>query len=243
MLSIFLKEINTFFSSLIGYIVIGVFLILLGLMMWVFPDTSLLEYNYATLDQLFTLAPMIFLFLIPAITMRSFAEEKQSGTIELLVTRPLKDIEIVLGKYLACLALVLFALLPTLLYFYTIYELGFPPGNLDTGATIGSYIGLFFLGACFVAIGLFASALTSNQIVAFILATFLCFAFYWGFLYISALPIFVGKVDDVVQMIGIDYHYGSISRGVIDSRDVLYFLSLITVFLALTQLILGKRKW
>lgn len=243
MYSIFNKEINTFFSSLIGYIVIGVFLTFLGLMMFVFTDTSLLNYQYATLDQLFSLAPLIFMFLIPAITMRSFSEENQTGTIELLVTRPLYDLEIVLGKYLACLALVLFALLPTLLYYYTVYQLGNPVGNLDSGAIMGSYLGLFALAAAFVAIGIFASSVSNNQIVAFILATFLCFLFFWGFFFFSKLPIFVGRVDDVVQMIGIDYHYNSISRGVIDSRDVVYFLSLIGVFIMATLTSLGRRKW
>ncbi len=243
MVSIFYKEINTFFSSLIGYIVIGVFLMILGLMMFVFPDYSLLNYNYASLGQLFNLAPLIFMFLIPAITMRSFAEENQSGTIELLTTRPLSDLSIVLGKYLACVVLLIFALLPTLLYYYTVHQLGAPVGNLDSGAIIGSYFGLVFLGGAFAAIGIFASSITDNQIVAFILATFLCFIFYYGFFFISNLPIFVGKVDDIVQMIGIDYHYTSISRGVVDTRDVVYFLSFIAVFILMTVTALGRRKW
>lgn len=243
MFTIFLKEINTFFSSLIGYIVIGVFLGILGLIMFVFPDTSLLNYNYATLDQLFDIAPMVFVFLIPAVTMRSFAEENQTGTIELLATRPLSDLQIVLGKYSACLALVVFALLPTLLYYFTVYQLGSPKGNLDSGAIMGSYLGLVFLAAAFVAIGTFASSLTNNQIVGFILATFLCFIFHWGFFFFSKLPIFVGKGDDIVQMIGIDYHYMSISRGVIDSRDVIYFLTLAGIFIAMTVTSLERRKW
>ena len=243
MLSIFRKEINTFFSSLIGYFVIGVFLIILGLMMFVFPDTSLLHYNYATLDQLFDLAPMIFLFLIPAITMRSFAEEIQNGTIELLATKPVKEINIILGKFFACWLLAAFAILPTVLYYYTVYQLGSPKGNLDGGAILGSYLGLLLLAGVFVAIGLFASAITNNQIVAFILATFLCFIFYSGFWYLSKLPIFVGKVDDVVQMLGIDYHYNSISRGVLDSRDIIYFLSVISFFVMLNLLSLERRKW
>ncbi len=242
MVSILRKEINTFFSSLIGYFVIGIFLVILGLMMFVFPDTSLLHYNYATLNQLFDLAPMIFMFLIPAITMRSFAEEIQTGTIELLATRPLSDFSIIMGKFLACWLLVAFALLPTVLYYYTVYELGSPKGNLDGGAILGSYIGLLFLAAVFVAIGIFASAVTNNQIVAFIMATFLCFIFYSGFWYISKLPVFVGKVDDVVQMIGIDYHYNSISRGVVDTRDVIYFLSVIALFIMLTLFTLERRR-
>lgn len=243
MLSIYFKEINTFFSSLIGYLVIGGFLVIMGLIMFVFPDTSLLNYNYATLGQLFDIAPLIFAFLIPAITMRSLAEEKQSGTIELLTTRPLYDLEIVLGKYFASVSLVAFALVPTLLYYYTVYQLGSPVGNIDSGAVIGSYLGLLLLAGSFAAIGIFASSLTDNQIVAFILATTLCFLFHWGFFYFSKLPAFVGKIDDVIQMIGIDYHYESISRGVIDTRDVVYFLSVIGFFITLTVVSLERRKW
>lgn len=240
---IFKKEVSVFFSSLIGYIVIGVFLLILGLVMFVFPDFSLLNYNYASLDQLFGIAPLIFLFLIPAVTMRSFAEENQSGTIELLVTKPVKDYEIVLGKYFACLALVVLALLPTLLYLWTVYELGSPRGNIDLGAAFGSYIGLFLLAACFVAIGIFASVVTDNQIVSFIVATFLSFLFYYAFFLLSRLPLFVGKWDVFVQKLGIDYHYASISRGVLDSRDIIYFLSIIILFVVFTLGILQKRKW
>ena len=243
MLSIFLKEINAIFSSLIGYIVIGVFLIMMGLIMWVFPDFSILNYSYATLDQLFSIAPFIFLFLIPAITMRSFAEEQQSGTIELLATRPLSDWAIILGKYLACVVLVLFSLLPTILYYYSVYQLGSPPGNLDSGAILGSYLGLALLAAAYVAIGIFASSLTNNQIVSFVLAVFLCFFVHLGFYFLSSLPIFVGKVDDVIQMLGIDYHYNSISRGLLDSRDLVYFLSIIAIFLVFTKTSLERRKW
>jgi ABC-2 type transport system permease protein len=243
MLSIFTKEVNIFFSSLIGYIVIGVFLVILGMIMFVFPDTSLLEYNFATLDQLFDIAPLIFLFLIPAITMRSFAEENQNGTIELLATKPVTDLSIVLGKYFASLLLVLFALLPTLLYYYTVYQLGNPKGNLDSGAILGSYIGLLFLAGAFIAIGLFASSLTNNQIVAFVLATFLSFLLFYGFFYISKLPVFVGTGDDVVQMIGMDYHYNSVSRGVLDTRDLIYFLSVIALFIMMTLLSLDRRRW
>lgn len=243
MLSIFRKEINLFFSSLIGYIVVGVFLVVLGLFLFVFPDTSLLSYGFASLDPLFDMAPNIFVFLIPAITMRTFAEEQQSGTIELLVTRPISDWQIILGKYLASLMLVVFALIPTILYYYTIYDLGAPQGNLDSGGIMGSYIGLFFLAAGFVAIGVFASSITKNQIVAFLLATALCFWFYWGFDYLSRLPIFVGKGDDIVQMMGMLYHYDSLSRGVIDSRDVIYFLSISGFFLFLSMLALERRKW
>ncbi len=243
MISIFKKEINTFFSSLIGYIVIGVFLIYLSLMMWVFPDTSIFEYSYATLDQLFELAPTIFVFLIPAITMRSFAEEIQTGTIELLTTRPLTDVQIILGKFFACVLLVIFALIPTLIYYYTIYSLGSPVGNMDTGATWGSYIGLILLGASFVAMGIFASSISKNQIISFVVAVFLCFIFFWMFDMISRIPIFVGKTDDIVQALGIQAHYNNISRGVVDSRDIIYFLSLIAFFVMATKVSLESRKW
>jgi ABC-2 type transport system permease protein len=243
MLAVFRKEINSFFSSVIGYVVIGIFLLITGLVMFVFPDTSLLNYQYATLDQLFDIAPIVFTFLIPAVTMRSFAEENQTGTIELLVTRPLADWQIVLGKYLASMGLVLFALLPTLLYYYTVYQLGSPKGNLDSGAIIGSYIGLIFLASAFVAIGVFSSSLTNSQIVAFLMASFLCFLFHWGFFYFSKLPLFVGKTDDIVQMMGMEYHYNSISRGLIDTRDVVYFLTLSGLFLSATVTSLERRKW
>ena len=242
MIPIYLKEINSFFSSLIGYIVIAVFLIILGLVLFVFPDTNMLNYPFASLDQLFGMAPMIFLFLIPAITMRAFSEEYQQGTIELLRTKPVTDLGIILGKYLASLSLVVFALLPTLLYYYTVYELGMPKGNLDSGAIFGSYIGLFFLAAAFSAIGIFASALSGNQIFGFILATFLCFLLYYGFYYFSQLPIFVGKGDDLVEKLGIDFHYDSISRGVLDCRDVIYFISVSLIFILSTLFVLENRK-
>jgi len=243
MVAIYFREINAFFSSLIGYVVIGVFLVLMGLLLWVLPEYSILDSRFATLDTLFAMAPQVFLFLIPAVTMRSFAEEMQTGTLELLVTRPLSDWQIVTGKFLACLTLVIFALLPTLLYYFTVYQLGAPPGNLDSGGIFGSYIGLLFLAAAFVAIGLFASSLTQNQIVAFLLAAFLCFFFFQMFDLLSRLPIFFGKTDDIVQAIGIQYHYDSMSRGLVDTRDVVYFLSLIVLFLAATVVSLGRRRW
>ncbi len=243
MRAIYFKEINTFFSSLIGYVVVGIFLTLMGLILWVFPEYSILDSRFAALDTLFAVAPQVFLFLIPAITMRSFSEEMQTGTLELLVTRPLSDWQIVGGKFLAALTLVVFALLPTLLYYFTVYQLGAPPGNLDSGGIFGSYIGLLFLAAAFVAIGLFASSLTQSQIIAFLLAAFLCFFFFQMFDLISRLPIFFGRTDDIVQALGIQYHYDSMSRGLIDTRDVVYFLSLIALFLAGTVVSLGRRRW
>lgn len=242
MLTIFVKEINSFFSSLVGYLAIIGFLVVISLFLWVFPDTSVLEYGYANLDSLFVIAPWIFMFLIPAITMRSFSEEFKSGTYELLATRPLYDWQIILGKYFAALFLVVFALVPTLLYFYTVSVLSMPPG-IDTGATWGSYIGLLLLGATFAAIGLFSSSVSKNQIVAFLLAIFLCFFLYQAFDYLSQLNVFYAKLDNIVELIGMNAHYASLSRGVVDTRDLLYFFSIIGVFLLLTQTVVQSRKW
>ncbi len=243
MISILKKEINLFFSSMIGYIILIVFLLAAGLFIWVFPDTGILDQGYANLDPLFVMAPWFFIFLIPAITMRLFAEEFKTGTIELLATKPLTDLQIVLGKYFASLILVLIALLPTLLYYYTILQLGSPVGNLDVGATWGSYIGLIMLSAGFVAIGLFASSLTDNQVVAFVVGLFLCFFCYIGFDYLSSIGIFIGTFDTFILNLGINEHYNSISRGVVDTRDIIYFLSLILVFLLVTKTVVESRKW
>lgn len=243
MYALFLKEIRIFLSSLIGYIVIVVFLLSLGLFMWILKgETNVLDNGHSSIDSLFYIGPWVFLFLIPAITMRSFAEEKRTGTIELLLTRPLTDLQIILAKYAAAFVLVLFALLPTLLYFYTVYKLGSPPGNIDTGGTWGSYIGLLFLGSSFVSIGIFASSLTDNQIISFILALALCFFFYIGFESISSLSLF-GKADTLIQALGIEQHYKSMSRGAIDTRDLLYFISLNALFVLGTRTVLESRKW
>lgn len=243
MFAIFKKEIRQFFSSLIGYMAITVFLLVLGLFIWVFPDTNVLDFGYATLDSLFYIAPFIFIFLIPAITMRSFAEEINTGTIELLATRPVTEMDIILGKYFAALLLVLIAIIPTLIYFYTLYVLASPVGNVDIGGILGSYFGLFFLGAVFVAIGIFCSSVTSNQIVAFIGGVFLCFFLYIAFSYIAQFGVFLGKNDFIVESIGLDAHYNAMGKGVIDSRDVIYFLSIITLFIYLTRTALARRRW
>lgn len=241
MWTLFKKEFTGFLNTLIGYIVIGSFVTILGLVLWVFPDFSLMEYNYASLEQLFALSPMIFLFLIPSITMRSFSEEIHQGTLEILLTKPISEREIVLAKYLSSLALCLFTLLPSLLYYYSIYQLGSPVGNIDSGAVLGSYIGLIFLAAGFCSIGLYTSSLFKNQIIAFLTAVALCYIFYFGFFFISKLPLFFGKTDDIVQMVGMDYHYESMSKGLIDLKDVVYFLSLIIFFIYLTIMSLKKR--
>lgn len=243
MFTLLKKEIRSFLSSLIGYITITVFLLVIGLFLWVLQtDSNLLDNGYANIDALFILAPWVFLFLIPAITMRSFADEKKSGTIELLLTRPLTDLQIILAKYLAGFVLVLFSLLPTLIYYYSIHKLGSPVGNIDTGGMWGSYIGLLFLGAAFVSIGIFASAITDNQVVSFLLALFLCFFIYSGFDYLGSFSLF-GKIDNIIFALGINNHYISMSRGVIDTRDVIYFLSLIAIFNFATRTVLESRKW
>jgi ABC-2 type transport system permease protein len=243
MFALLKKEISSFLNSLIGYIVIIVFLLINSLFLWVFPlQFNILDYGFASIDNLFMLSPFVFLFLIPAITMRSFADEQKTGTIELLMTKPLTDMKIIAAKYIAGVVLVLFALLPTLVYFFSVYQLGLPPGNIDLGGTWGSYLGLLFLGAGFVAIGVFASSLAENQVVAFITAVFLCGFLYIGFEFIYSLSLF-GKIDLLIQSLGMNAHYTSMSRGVIDTRDVLYFLSLITVFLLLTKIKLESRKW
>ncbi len=242
MFPIYKKELYSYLSSLVAYITIGIFLVVLGLFLWVFPDTSILEYGYAGLDSLFNIAPYLFMFLIPAITMRSLAEEKREGTFELLATRPLTDWQIVLGKYLASLTLVLFSLIPTLVYYISVHQLGVIKGNLDSGAIIGSYIGLFLLGAAFVAIGIFASAITKNQIIAFAIAVFLSFIAFSGFDSASQI-LSLQQFDNILINLGINEHYQSISRGVLDSRDLIYFLSFITLFLLITKTILGGRKW
>ena len=241
------KEISNFLSSLIGIMVIVVFLLITGLFLWVFQsDFNLLPYGssvaYANLDSLFIIAPWVFLVLVPAVTMRSFAEENRTGTIEMLLTKPLSDWQIIWAKFLAGVALVLLALIPTFVYYFSIYQLGLPKGNLDSGGIWGSYIGLFLLSSSFVSIGVFCSSLTNNQILAFILSVFLCGFLYIGFEFIYSLSLF-GKVDLFIQQLGMNAHYGSLSRGVIDTRDVLYFFSVIVIFLSATKLVLASRKW
>ncbi len=242
MFTLYKKEISSFFTSLMGYLTIIVFLVLTGLMLWVFHTSfNVLDYKYAGLDGLFLLGPFLYLFLIPAITMRMFAEEKRNGTMELLLTKPLSEFTIIFAKFLAGLTLVVISLIPTVIYYWAVYRLGDPVGNIDTGSVIGSYIGLLFLGAAFVAIGLFASSLTNNQIVAFIVAALLCVFCYLGFESLYALV--HGRFALMLRSLGFQSHYESISRGVVDTRDVVYFLSAITLFLMLTRMVLQSRKW
>ncbi len=233
------KEVAAFFNSLIAYIVIAVFLIATGLFFWIF-EGNVLETGFADLDILFTIGPWFFLFLVPAITMRSFAEEIKMGTLELLYTKPVQSWQILLGKYLGVSVLVLLSLVPTLLYYASVYYLGDPPGNLDQGATIGSYLGLAGIGIVFAAIGLFASTLTDNQLVAFLIGAFLCFFWFVGLDYLARIP-WLSSIQRPLMQWGIMEHYRSISRGVVDSRDLLYYLSLITVHLVLADFSLKSR--
>ena len=232
MKAILLREINSFFGSPIGYLVIAIFLILNGLFLWVFDgDFNILNSGFADLSPFFTLAPWILIFLIPAVSMRSFSDERKQGTLELLLTKPLSISSIVNGKFFAALLLIAIAIIPTLLYVWVIYGLGLPEGNIDLGSTIGSYFGLFFLIAAYASIGIFTSTLSENQIVAFISAVFLCFIFYFGF---EGIASYFGTFQPTVSGIGMDAHFKSMARGVLDSRDIVYFVSITVLFLALT---------
>jgi ABC-2 type transport system permease protein len=240
MKSIALREIKSFFGSPIGYLVIAIFLLINGLFLWVFDgEYNILQSGFADLSPFFTLAPWILIFLIPAVTMRSFSDEKKQGTIELLLTKPLSIWQIVNGKFLGSLLLIVIALLPTLVYVYVIYSLGLPEGNIDLGSTIGSYFGLLFLVASYTSIGIFTSTLSENQIVAFLLSVFICFAIYYGF---EGVSTYVKSFEDNVAKIGMDYQFKSMSLGVIDTRDVLYFLSITYLFLSLTVFKLKSLK-
>lgn len=243
MFAIFKKEISGFFSSLTGYIAATFFLVVNGLVIWVFPGSmNVLDSGYSTLETLFTIAPWVFIFLVPAITMKTFAEEKKNGTIELILTRPISDIKLVLGKYFASVLLVLMILIPSLIFFLSIYLLGSPVGNIDTGGTWGSFIGLFFLAAGYAAIGVFASSFTDNQIVSFLLAIVISLFIFSGFDAIASLGIFSDFKYFLVQL-GINEHYSSMSRGVIDTRDVVYFVCLSSLFIIATRIKIQSRKW
>jgi ABC-2 type transport system permease protein len=238
MLAILKKEINSFFASPIGYLVIGIFLVLNGLFLWFFKgDFNVLDNGFADLSSFFLLAPWILIFLVPAITMRSFSDEKKQGTLELLLTKPISHFNIVLGKYFGAFILILIALIPTFLYVYTVYQLGNPVGNIDMGSTLGSYFGLLFLVASYTAIGIFASTLSDNQIVSFLAAVFICFVFYIGF---DGLSEFLSS--NFIEQLGMSSHFKSMSRGVLDTRDIIYFLSVTLFFLWLTKITINKAN-
>lgn len=229
MKAILIREIKSFFGSPIGYLVIALFLIINGLMLWVFEGQyNILNSGFADLAPFFTLAPWILIFLIPAVTMKSFSDEIKMGTLELLLTKPLSVWQIVSGKFLASVLLILMALIPTLLYVYVVYLMGQTEGNLDLGSTFGSYFGLMFLIAAYASIGIFSSTLTENQIVAFIISVFLCFVLYFGF---QGIASYIPYIESFIVALGMEAHFKSIGRGVIDSRDVLYFVSITYLFL------------
>ena len=237
MLAILKKEINSFFASPIGYLVIAIFLLLNGLFLWVFKgEFNILDNGFADLSPFFLLAPWILIFLIPAVTMRSFSDEKKQGTLELLLTKPISTLQLVLGKYFGAFVLIIIALLPTLLYVYTVYQLGNPTGNIDFGSTLGSYFGLLFLVAAYTAIGVFASTLSDNQIVAFIVAVFLCLFFFIGFEGVADVA-----SSNVIEQLGMNAHYKSMSRGVLDTKDIIYFLSVTILFITLTKFNIKKQ--
>lgn len=240
MKSIALREIKSFFGSPIGYLVIAIFLLLNGFFLWVFDgEYNILQSGFADLTPFFTLSPWILIFLIPAVTMRSFSDEIKQGTIELLLTKPLSVWQIVNGKFLGSFLLIIIAIIPTFIYVYVISSLGMPAGNIDLGSILGSYFGLLFLVSAYTSIGIFTSTLSENQIVAFILSVFLCFVFYYGF---EGIANQVKGFEDVIARIGMDYHYKSMARGVIDTRDVIYFLSITFLFLSMTVYKLKSLK-
>jgi ABC-2 type transport system permease protein len=241
MKALLLREIKSFFGSPIGYLVMALFLIFNGLFLLVFEgEFNILNSGYADLTSFFTLAPWVLLFLIPAVTMRSFSDEKKQGTLELLFTKPLSTWEIVNGKFLGALILIIMAILPTFIYVVVLSKLGMPEGNIDMGSTMGSYFGLVFLAASYTSIGIFCSTFSENQIVAFIASLFLCFLFYFGFEGISNL---LKEYTDFITPLGMQYHFNSMGRGVIDTRDVIYFISLCLAFLAATVVKLKQLKF
>ncbi len=242
MKSILIKELNSFFSSPIGYLVIAVYLVINGLFLWVFKgEFNILHAGFADLNSYFFLAPWIFIFLIPAITMRSFSEEINTGTIEIIKTKPITNWEIILGKYFGALILVILAIIPTLIYVYSIFKLGNPVGNIEFGTTFGSFIGLLFLASAYTAIGVFSSTISKNQIVSFISAVFISFFLFYGFEALSSYNL-LGNLDYAIQNFGMSEHFNSISKGVIDTRDLIYFLSITCIFLVFTHFRIQYEK-
>ena len=239
---IFKKEIRSFLGSFIAYIVMGVFLLLTGLFLWMIKGNNVFDLGVASLQVMFEVAPFILIFLVSAITMRSISEEKRLGTLEILTTKPIQDTQIIAGKFLASVALIVIAIIPTLFYYYAVYQLASPVGNIDTGATLGSYIGLILLAACYASVGMFSSSLTDNQIVALISSMLLNF-FFFGVLGMLGDISWLNVIGKSLEWFGLEFHYNSISRGVIDTRDVIYFFGFILVFLGLTKIVFESRKW
>jgi ABC-2 type transport system permease protein len=242
MFSIFRKELNGYLNSDLSFFVIVIFLIAIGLLFWVFPESNVLSYGFAEMGMFFRTTPFVFIFFIPAITMRAIAEEKRTGTLEWLLTRPLSEWQIIGGKFLASWVLSLFALLPTLVYFGSLYYLGLPQGNIDAAGVAGSYLGLAFLSMVFTSIGIFGSCLTENQLISFVVSVFLCFFFYSGLSSVAAIDVWA-KSSVFIQYISLDYHFQALGKGLIDFRDVFFFISLTIVLLAASKLILSSRRW
>lgn len=243
MFAIFTRELQNFFSSLSGYIAAMVFLVVTGLILWVFPgNLNILDGGYASLNGYFSIAPWVLLLLVPAATMRTFSDEKRFGTLELILTRPISDGRIVLGKFFATLVLVLIVLVPSLVYYLSVYLLSSPIGNIDAGGTWGSFIGLFLLASTYASVGIFTSSLTDNAIVSFLLSVLFCLFLFSGLSALASLPLFSG-VKPLLMFLSISEHYASISRGVLDSRDLVYFISMIFLFIIFTRTVLKSRKW
>lgn len=240
MYQIFKKELNSFLDSLIGYIVIGVFLTATGLFTWFFKD-NILDFGYADMNLFFQISPFIFLFLIPAITMKSFSEEVKSGTIELLFTKPLSKWQIVIGKYMASCFLIFLSLLPTLLYYYSVFQLGNPPGNVDSAAVFSSYLGLFLLGCVFASMGVLMSSFTDNQVTAFVLSFVACLILFYGIGQFAQLP-FMGDFGYTFNQLALDYQYKALGKGLLDSKNIIYFLSVIFTALWITRLKISNLK-
>lgn len=249
MMRVFMKEFMGSLHSLVAYIAIVVFLVGVGLPMWVFPETSVLDYGYADLSALFNTAPYLLMFLAPAITMRSFAEEKRNGTLELLFTRPLTDAQIILGKFLASWMVAIVALVPTLIWYFSISYLGNPQGNLDTPGIIGSYIGLMLLAGLFTSLGILTSALSNSQVLAFLIGAVVCFLLFYGLDAVADLSTevlgvaFQGNDGVLLKQLGVLYHYDALGKGLLDSRDLVYFISLTALNLFVTSIVTGSRKW
>ena len=242
MIALLKKEINLFFSSVIGVLTIVLFLLINALFLWIFSgDFNLLDFGYATLDPFFMISPVIFLIFIPAVCMRLFSEEYQSGTMESLLTKPISLWNVVISKFLAANVLVLFAIIPTLIYFVSIYYLGETIGNLDFGRIMGSYIGLLMLSSTFIAIGIFSSSISSNQVIAFLIAIICNTIIYYGFDILSEVG-FLQKWDLVISNLGISIHYDTMSKGLLDSRDVIYFLSVCFLFLMFSRTSIALRR-
>lgn len=241
MFNIYRKEISSFLSSFIAYIIIAVFLVAMGLLVWVFPETNVLDYGYADMGSFFDVAPFVLMFLIPAITMKMLAEEVNSGTIEILFVKPVTKLQIIGGKYLAALTLVAIAILPTLVYYFSLSELASPTGNIDAAGIAGSYIGLFLLAAVFSALGILTSAFTNNQVIAFVIAAFLSFIFFTGLNSLAGINVW-SSLSLPLSKLSLEYHYNALSKGLLDSRDILYFITVIAGLLYFSKLTLAYKR-